>query len=833
MPEIIINHDNTFDIAIGRSRQEVSWKNKEWLWSEFVKKLSDTHRTAESFLEYCAAKKSRQDEIKDVGGFVGGFLTSGRRTKSSVLHRQLITLDIDHGAPGMWEDFEMVYGNAAVCYSTHKHSPDHPRLRLILPLDREVGPDEYQAIARRIAGNLGIENFDHTTFEPSRLMYWPSTSRDGSYEFQYQDGPWICADEILSAYHNWRDSSEWPVSERYHTIIQNAIKKQGDPMEKPGVIGAFCRTYSIEEAIDVFLSDIYAPCDTEGRYTYREGSTTGGLVIYEDKYTFSHHGTDPTSMKLCNAFDLVRIHKFHLKDEDAREGTPGNKLPSFTAMSEFAHKDVKVRKQYGAERFAEAFADFDQDPDGEKEEGGQQAEPELPVEMDWVVKLDIDSKGSYYSTLDNVVIILENDPRLKGRIYLNEFDQREGVKGDLPWRKVTPATNYLTDRDVANLRHYLEKYYQISSAPKVEDALMVVLEKNKVHPIKEYLNSLEWDGIGRIENLLTEYLGVAPSEYVKAISRKVLTAAVSRIYKPGCKFDYVLTLIGKQGLKKSSLIDKLGGAWFSDSFTTMQGKEAYEQLQGAWLIEIAELAGMRKADMETIKHFITKRKDRYRVSYGRRVEEFLRQCIFFATTNDRTPLRDITGGRRFWPVDVHEIPPTKDVAIDLTQEVIDQIWAEAMQLYKNKELLYLTPELEEVAAGTQADHSEVDERIGMVQKYLDTLLPEKWSGMGLFERRAWLNGDELQPDGTEVRTKVCAVEIFCEVLGGRPQDVNKQSTKEIHDMMRNMDGWQPSKSKLSFGAYGVLRGYVLDEKTIASKRENAKKHCLKLCPEFD
>ncbi|MFA9212971.1 MAG: hypothetical protein ACEQSR_03890 [Candidatus Methylacidiphilales bacterium] len=210
----------------------MNWRNKEMLWSELVEKLSETHYTAETHAEYLAAKKPRQDEIKDVGGFCGGFLTGGRRKASNVLHRQLLTLDIDFGNTSFWEDLTLIYGAAAVVYSTHKHSPDSPRLRLIMPLDRPVRPDEYEAIARRIAGVLNIELFDPTTFQPERLMYWPSTSKEAVYEFQYQDGVWLNADEILATYRDWQDSSEWPVSKRVDKILQRSMQKQGDPLEK-------------------------------------------------------------------------------------------------------------------------------------------------------------------------------------------------------------------------------------------------------------------------------------------------------------------------------------------------------------------------------------------------------------------------------------------------------------------------------------------------------------------------------------------------------------------------------------------------------------------------
>ena len=197
-----VTTDTLLDIAIGRSRKDVYWKNTQLLWSELVNRLSVTHRTAETLAEYAAAPKSRQDEIKDIGGFVGGLLAGGRRKAGSVLHRGLLTLDLDSAPVGFWSDFQTFYDCAACTYSTHKHTPEHPRLRLVIPLNRAVDVTEYEAIGRRIAGELGIEYFDHTGFQPYRLMYWPSTSKDGVYEFNLQEGPLLDADAMLRTYHN-------------------------------------------------------------------------------------------------------------------------------------------------------------------------------------------------------------------------------------------------------------------------------------------------------------------------------------------------------------------------------------------------------------------------------------------------------------------------------------------------------------------------------------------------------------------------------------------------------------------------------------------------------
>jgi putative DNA primase/helicase len=794
-----LQHDGTLDIAVGRSRRETNWKNKEMTWSALLERLVKTHYTAETHSEYLSAKKIRQDEIKDIGGFVGGYLSSGRRKAASVVHRRLLTLDLDFAEAGSWEDFKLLYGNAAAIYSTHKHSPELPRLRLLIPLDRDVARDEYVAIARRVAGELDIEVFDPTTYQPERLMYWPSTSKDGEYEFNYQDGPWLCADRVLASYRDWRDSSEWPMSERESSIPLRAIKKQGDPLEKPGVIGAFCRTYTIAEAIDKFLQDVYEPCDTDGRYSFKEGSTAAGLVIYEDKYAYSHHGTDPISGKLCNAFDLVRLHKYGLKDEDAREDTPGNKMPSYTEMIEFAMKDPEVRKTVGAEKFAETKGDFTEFLEVEVIE---------QENTDWTAELDMDKKGHYYSTVNNVVLILKNDPKLKDRFALDAFEHREIALKNLPWRKVTKETRCLTDKDDAALRYYIEKNYGISGIQKINDGFSVLLIDKTFHPVRDYLDSLEWDGEERVASLFIDYLGAADIEYTRAVTLKALVAAVARIFEPGTKFDNLLTLVGPQGIGKSTLLRKLGQAWFSDSFSfhMIGKKESIEQLQGVWIVEIGELAGMKNAELESVKHFMSKTDDRYRVAFGKRVENFPRQCVFFPSSNNRDFLRDYTGNRRFWPVDMYETKPVKSVFTDLDSEV-NNLWAEAVYLYKHGESLHLSDELEKQAYDVQGEHREQDERTGIIQRYLDTLLPDNWKDLNVYDRRSFLQGEGLQKEGTVKREKVCAAEIWCEALNGVHKEMSSFNTKFIHDIMRTMKGWEIIKNKTRFGTYGMLKGY--------------------------
>jgi putative DNA primase/helicase len=809
-----LQYNGSFDIATGRHRKETSWKNKEMQWSELVDKLSVTHRTAESINEYLAAKKTRQDEIKDVGGFVGGYLNGGRRKAHNVAHRQLITLDLDYAHNGLWDDFTMLYDNAAVLYSTHKHTADKPRYRLILPLDREVFSDEYMAIARRIAGMLGIDLFDHTTFQPERLMYWPSTAKDGIYEFHCQDGPWTSADEILNTYRDWHDTSEWPTGDRESSIISKGILKQGDPLEKIGIVGAFCRTYTISEVIELFLSDVYEPTDFEDRYTYKEGSTAAGLVVYEDKYAYSHHGTDPTSGKLCNAFDLVRLHKFGLKDEDARAETPNTKLPSYVAMQDFATSDPKVIKQRSVELIQNAQSDFSE----VVQESGEEAAEEND---EWLAQLSIDKKGNFLSTIDNIVLILKNDPRLKNRLVLNEFEGRLYIKKDLPWRKITPQTRDFSDDDADCLAHYLES--KKMPFTYVQKALAMIRTEFRFHPIRDYLNALKWDGVERVDNLFIDYLGAEESEYTKAVARKTLVAAVARVFNPGIKFDTVLTFIGKEGIGKSTLIARLARQWFSDCLGDVHTKEGMESLRGVWIMEIAEMASFRKADQEAIKRFISSPEDVYRPAYGRQLVRFPRQCIFFATTNKHDFLNSQQGNRRFWPVDTHIQQPVKEAYTDMTDYEVNQVWAEVMLHYKKGESLILPEALRQTANDIRDVHTEMDDRQGLVEKYLNMLLPEKWEEMNIYDRRSFINGDdELMSEGKIERTKVCVAEIYCEILGGMQKDLTQNNTKYVHDMMKKMKGWEAAKTSKRFSIYGTQRAY-LKVKNSVNTNVNTKK----------
>lgn len=806
-----ITHDTQLSLATANNHRAVKWKNGDMSWGEFLKKISETVRTKETMKEYNAMSRTEKGEVKDVGGFVGGYLKNGRRKNGNVMNRSLITLDIDFGDDDILDLLSMMADYSYAVYTTHSHREHSPRYRLIVPLKRNVTSEEYEPVARKIANAIGMDYFDDTSYEVARLMYWPSTSSDGEFVFKYEDNGLLDPDKVLNSYSvSWKDPLEWPTSSREGERYQTLAKQQGDPYEKPGLVGAFNRAYSIHDVIEAHLSDVYEKYD-DNRYTYVDGSTAGGLVLYDNgKFAYSHHGTDPISNKLVNSFDLLRLHKYGDQDENSREETRVTGLPSYKSMMRYVQNDEKVSEYLAEERLKEVQADFDVIDDDEPTE----------IDVKWSRKLKVDIHGQYENTIPNILLILENDPFIKGKLAYNEFSNRMTRLGKTPWNPDKKG-DYWSDDDDSGLRNYLEDTYGIHNKSKTDDAIKVTMTHNSFHPVRDYLDTLEWDGTDRLDSLFIKYLGAVDNELNRTITRIAFTAAVARIYEPGIKFDYMLTLYGAQGLGKSMILNRMGKAWFSDSLTNVTGKEAFEALQGAWIVEMGELSATRKADVESIKSFISKKEDRFRVAYGRHVEDFPRQCVFFGTTNDVSFLKDKTGNRRFWPITVNA-DKRQDSWSSLTDADIDQLWAEAKHRYENKQKLFLPSKLEAEMKEVQESHTEESPWFGIIQDYLDTKLPSNWEELDISERKNYLAGDmdtiiedDDSADTSDLveRDRVCAVEVWVECLGNEVKKFPAMDRREINEILRRMPGWKTydgnTQGKLRFGSsYGLQRGYV-------------------------
>lgn len=771
-------------IAYGNSCQAKLWSNKTITWDALCEKLKTTIRTTDTVEEYPKMKKADKEAAKDKGGFVGGKLRDNRRKIETVACRSMLTLDVDHAEVGFIEKFTEGCSYAAVLYTTHGHTPEAPRVRILLPLTADISADKYAALARFFADEWGIDQFDECSYKPNQLMYWPTTPSNGEYICTAIEGDWLDADAYLKKHPDWKDCSLLPTSSRESTVRESAKKPQEDPLTKPGTVGVFCRAYGISAAIEKFLSDVYTPSVVEGRFDYIPGEGCAGVVIYGDKFAYSHHATDPACGKLVNAFDLVRIHRFGNDD--------GKK--SFTDMCEFAMQDDAVKLLAMEEKLAQAETDF------------------AVTDTDWMTRLHYQPRtGILENSVYNLNLILNNDPDFANFAF-NELANRIQITGPLPWER--PEGNmFWRDADTAQLKSIIDIRYLPFSSRNHDVAFTKAADDRHFHPVRDYLNSLpEWDGIERVEDLFIRYLQADDTPYVRAVTRKTFAAAVARVYVPGIKFDCVPVLDGDQGIGKSTIVkDLVTSEYYSEtlSLTDMDDKSGAEKLQGFWAVEIGELAGMKKADIEKVKAFLSTCDDKYRPSYGKVVESHPRQCIIIATVNgERGYLRDITGNRRFWIIKLHQKKQKK--TWDFTPEYRAQFWAEAKEIWKSGEKLYLEGDLLEAAEAAQQSAMEVDERVGMVEEYLNTRLPDDWADMDLFQRRNFLQGSEFgMPDhkGVVLRTEVSNAEIWCECFGKTLQELKPSDSYNIATLMAQIPGWQRTTSIKRQPIYGRQRLY--------------------------
>lgn len=750
-------------------------------WADFERQVMGRHRTtSETAVEYAAMDAERQTEIKDVGGFVAGTFRGDRRSKDAMEGRFALTLDVDGDTPDMkvLGALRLIYPCRHFWHTTHKSTARVPRYRIVCELSRTVTAAEYALLSRALCGALGLA-VDPCTHQPERIMFYPSSSVDGDRRAGSMDGEPLNADALLAMV---------PPEETVPDEIRT--RRQADPRRKAGLVGAFCRAYSVDRVIRELIPGVYRPCG-EGRYSYRDSHTAAGAVAMENGlYLYSFHASDPNANTLMNAFDLARLVKFAHLDEGTKKG--GAQAPSYKAMEDWCAELPAVTEELRR-------ASLPQD-------GGE-----------WVRELDIKKSGDMRETIANYEMILRNDPQLAGAVCLNEFAHRLEVVRPLPWRSPRNRGEW-TDSDDAGLRAYVERRYRNVNRANLLDALVNVFEERRRHPVREYLDGCEWDGVRRLDTLLVDYMGAEDTPYTRAVTRKALAAAVARIYRPGVKFDYVLTLVGREGVGKSTLFAKLGGAWFSDTFLSVSGKEAVEQLQGVWIIEIGEMAGLKKAEVEAIKAYISSREDRVRLAYAKRTATFPRECVFVATTNNPTFLRSANGNRRFWPVEVGRTAPRRSLWDDLTEEEVAQVWAEARKAYEDGEGLYLTGGEAAVALAKQEAHQEGDEWESAIAEYLERPLPAGWTRRSLAELAAYFQSGGKDDDpfaapgpGEERRAAVCPRQVWCECLGRPLHELDGQRTRRINAILNDLPGWERAEQPRKFGPYGLNRCYVRAE----------------------
>lgn len=727
-------------------------------WSTLVNKLSKTVKTSETVEEYKSMTPDKKNLIKNIGGIVAGELKDGLRGNNYVLNRTSLTLDIDKfegSINDFWTDFTVMYPNTnMLLFTTHSNTKEAASFRVFIPLSRPVSPDEYKAIASKVAEDYDLSVFDPVSFRVSQLMYYPSTPIDGEFiSLVEENGTPLDVESVLNRYEDYTDVSSWAITQNgVNNETKNA--KKGNPLELKGAIGAFCKTFNIQEVIDYFLSDVYEPTSQVDRYTYIHGSSFGGLVVHQEGlFGFSHHGSDPASEQLLNSYDLVRIHRFSHLDTEVKENTPINRLPSSVAMNDWirnakgeneeetaALSKVKVELAKSTLQLAqEDFEDYEEDSESEENK---------KVNIDAViVKLDLNKKGEVESSTKNIAVIINE---LFGHTFKFDLFANKAIRvANVPWWKnneeklLKPGEMAdWNDEDTDFMLLEIEKIFNINiQFAKARIIADKAIQERAFNPVMDIIKSKPWDGVERAETLLIKYMGASDTEYTRLVTKHFLTGAVKRIFEPGCKMDEALILIGAQGIAKSLLSMKLAinEKWHTDSLNSFDPKKGGEVIEGKWIIELGELDAMRKAEVTEVKRFISAQSDKFRKAYSRNAVDIPRKCVFIGTTNEAEFLRDDTGNRRYLPIECSAVRRNKHPA-DLTKEDVQQIYAEVLERwYKAGKPLYMDDKLKSLATEQQKAHTSEDIRLSDVREYVNKPIPLEFDKWSKEMRKSWIN----------------------------------------------------------------------------------------------
>lgn len=775
-----------YDIALGAKRSSTQTKQYSWDWGQIVERLKNAQRTEETAKQYSEMSKTQKVEAKDVGFFIGGLCE-----KRKVAYRQLLVLDIDDANETTLGDLrEWLSGKAYILHSTHSSTPTEPRYRVVVPLDRMVRAEEYGGMMRVLHERFNLP-LDVATFDFNRIMFLPSVPKDVDYFFETQNGDPICVPDLLANLPDWQNLESVEVPEK--------VKVQ-DPKYKGGLIGAFCAKVPIRTAIETYLSDVWIK-ESSGRYTLKGASTTGGGVIYEGKYLYSNHSTDPYLGRCHNAYDAVRLYKFG----EGKQGEAG-----MAAICD----SLGIRADSGKPYRLSIDAMDDEDAKAILNE-----------------RLEVDKNGNLIKSLRNAEALLCYDPEIRNIFAYDLFSEMPVLKRTPSWRSFDIRTesedcknvqtyDEMTDVDESYLRLYFEEKYGFDARAVLTDALNITEHKNSFHPVRDYLNSLKWDGVPRLEKIFIDCFGVEDSLYAREVGKKFFVGAVRRVFIPAAKMDYIPVLVSEEGLGKSKFVRRMAKLWGSDTFYTFNGsKEAYEQLRGVWIMEIPELNGVQSKSANGRKAFVTKGEDRYRSAYLKYTKTYKRQCVFIASSNDVIFLDDPSeDGRRWWGLMCNKEAIKVSVHDDEFLERVDMYWAEAVHYYLQGVLPILSPEAEAEARNLRQTHKAEDVELGALIDYLEMPVPENWDTMTVFERRQYWNNPRTMWSGKK-RDFVCTSEVAREFYEHERSDLGTRVGRKVAEAIRRTDLFIQTGTKKRFGEYGVQLAWVRRTTLIKKKKK--------------
>lgn len=746
------------DFATAPKRNSITWKQGKITWGKF--------------LEYVVTPAGK----KEAGNYIFGEIEGERRNKSSVVSRCVITLDVDFPDSGFIDRVQNVFdGYAYALHSTFSSTKEKPRYRLVMPLSEKVGPAKYTELCYGVMALLGNTCFDPTTAQHERYMFLPATNGEG-YVVITREGKALEIDNAMLQGAN-----------TFGKTPRESARKRKDPKTLKGVVGLFCKAYQDwAELVRVFELP-YEQVSANRFHLNGAKSEAGMAPIAENPgFVYSYHANDPAGGRAMNAFDLVRVHKFgHL--DAGKDGVPLNRLPSTKAMNELAANDERVKKLQSAE-ILKAFSE------------------EINDETDntsWVEGLSRNKFGPVENTIQNLDLITAHDPIFKGIVLNVRGMTMELTPGSYPWRDVRKNDTQLDDYDFSSIMLHLERTYRLRiSENQLRHVLRDLVQERKHDFVQEYLEGLEWDGTPRVEFALP---GVEDSPHTRLVARKVLVAAVARTFEPGIKWDNMLMIYGREGIGKSWWIEKMSRGWYN-SLDEIGNKDTLMKMGKSWIVTADEGHSLRAADFNKLKEFLTQRKDEYRAPFAATVSSYPRRSVIWGTTNDPAFLRRQDGNRRFLIVHAKN-----KVDFDaLTDEYINQVWAEAVHLWRAGEKLHFTAEETELLNEARAPYVQEDPLTGLVQKYADTSVPAGWDDMTLDERLEWRANAStgFAPAGTETITSLSALQVWCEVMGRRIGEHSVRDMADIQRVLRTLPGWVMHPVPRETAAYGRQQVFV-------------------------
>ena len=813
-------------------------------WNEFIKDFEKPCLSNLSFYSYSSYliefynlenkekltdnEKDRRKELKGYidslkfhGGYYFGGTFEGNTRGNAVTSKSLITLDIDNISSDI--DFlDLVQNNSFlkpyeyIIHSTAKHFPKHQRYRLIIPLEEALTEDialKYECIARHVANTImDISKFDKTAFDDTHLMLYPVVAQNTPpkyYTYYHNETKnFLNSQEILSQY-NYHDRYTFqgverptvpelpPTPQKLYTSSSDLITSR----DKDNL-----RVFIAQELQEnnIFVPDVtnyrkkfgcvcgssdganwghgYVCNCFSSNHDSRLGKQGNGVYTYDifDLYAYTHNlDTSRDFIKIC--YELAK--KYNITLENSKQ------------IERFFHKPIEDFRDIGNNTTVAHH----------NSNGNNSTFSNVP---EWYNLLRISQKGNIISSLHNIKIILQNDDTYKGKIEYNELtNMRTFNRTD--WEDVHESM----------IKLYLEEQYNLCvSVENINHVCNIIEYNNRYHPIREHLSQLKWDGIPRVNTVFSDFLGAKNDIYTQKVASITFIGAVARIFQPGIKYDTCTVFVGRQGLGKSKFISKLAinQDWFTDGVTTFDGKEFYESIQGKWLVELGEGTAFQKSIKERSKQAIASQQDSYRKPYARNPITLKRQCIFFGTTNNYDFLKDETGDRRYYPIDVDRRNATKNMDTELTPKYVNQLWAEALERYKQGEEIYITDgNILTIAEQEQRNHFDENPLQSDIYNFLDILLPppQEWYSMTLEQRKIYIqavqSGEDtlksLRRTGVYRRDRVSVKEIMCELYG---YELNQPIERKISlDISRSLTalGWHKTGKAERINPYGLQR----------------------------